>query len=126
MTTTAVEEAARRRDRNRDRRQLPQRQVDRGLRPDQTCSGLDWVIVAEIATDEALAPVEDFTRKLAISSAILVGVVSLISVIIAGSPCGRCAACGTAARRIAAGERACRSRPARATNWPTSRRRSTT
>ncbi len=66
--------------------------------------GLDWVIVAEIDADEALAPVADFTSKLAISSAILVGVVSLISVIIAGLAVRPLRRLRDAARRIAAGE----------------------
>jgi class 3 adenylate cyclase len=65
---------------------------------------LEWVIVAEIDADEALAPVADFTSKLAISSAILVGVVSLISVIISGLAVRPLRRLRDAARRIAAGE----------------------
>jgi len=64
----------------------------------------NWVIVAEIDADEALAPVADFTSKLAISSAILVGVVSLISVIISGLAVRPLRRLRDAARRIAAGE----------------------
>lgn len=63
-----------------------------------------WAIVAEIDAEEALAPVADFTRNLAISSAILVGVVSLISVIIAGIAVRPLYRLRDAARRIAAGE----------------------
>ena len=66
--------------------------------------GLNWAIVAEIDADEALAPVADFTSKLAISSAILVGVVSLISVIISGLAVRPLRRLRDAARRIAAGE----------------------
>ncbi len=63
-----------------------------------------WVIIAEIDADEALAPVQDFTSNLAISSAILVGVVSLISVIISGIAVRPLRRLRDAARRIAAGE----------------------
>lgn len=63
-----------------------------------------WVIVAEIDADEALAPVADFTSKLAISSAILVGVVSVISVIISSLAVRPLRRLRDAARRIAAGE----------------------
>lgn len=66
--------------------------------------GLQWAIVAEIDADEALAPVDDFTRRLAISSAIIVGIVSLISVIIAGLAVRPLRRLRDAARRIAAGE----------------------
>ena len=63
-----------------------------------------WAIVAEIDAGEALAPVDDFTSRLAISSAILVAVVSLISVIIAGLAVRPLRRLRDAARRIAAGE----------------------
>jgi Adenylate cyclase, family 3 (some proteins contain HAMP domain) len=66
--------------------------------------GLRWAIVAEIDAGEALAPVDDFTRNLAISSAILVGVVSIISVVIAGLAVRPLRRLRDAARRIAAGE----------------------
>lgn len=66
--------------------------------------GLNWAIIAEIDSDEALAPVEDFTTRLAISSAIIVGIVSLISVIIAGLAVRPLRRLRDAARRIAAGE----------------------
>jgi class 3 adenylate cyclase len=66
--------------------------------------GLQWAIVAEIGAGEALAPVDDFTRRLAISSAVIVGVVSLISVIIAGLAVRPLRRLRDAARRIAAGE----------------------
>lgn len=72
--------------------------------PIKPAEGLNWAIIAEIDADEALAPVADFTSKLAISSAILVGVVSLISVIIAGLAVRPLRRLRDAARRIAAGE----------------------
>lgn len=65
---------------------------------------LRWAIVAEIDASEALAPVDEFTQKLAISSAILVGVVSLVSVIISGLAVRPLRRLRDAARRIAAGE----------------------
>ena len=63
-----------------------------------------WAIIAEIDAAEALAPVNDFTRNLAISSAILVVVVSFISVLIAGLAVRPLRRLRDAARRIAAGE----------------------
>jgi class 3 adenylate cyclase len=60
--------------------------------------------VAEIDADEALAPVADFTSRLAISSAILVAIVSLVSVFIAGFAVRPLYRLRDAARRIAAGE----------------------
>jgi class 3 adenylate cyclase len=66
--------------------------------------GLQWAIVAEIDADEALAPVNEFTKRLAISSAIIVAIVSLISVIIAGLAVRPLRRLRDAARRIAAGE----------------------
>jgi len=65
---------------------------------------LRWVIVAEIDTDEALGPVNDFTTRLAISAAIIVAIVSIISVIIAGAAVRPLRRLRDAARRIAAGE----------------------
>jgi class 3 adenylate cyclase len=67
-------------------------------------AGLEWAIIAEIDASEALAPVNDFTSRLAISSAILVGIVSLISVFIAGFAVRPLYRLRDAARRIAAGE----------------------
>ncbi|CAN5578749.1 adenylate/guanylate cyclase domain-containing protein [soil metagenome] len=66
--------------------------------------GLQWGIVAEIDSSEALAPVEEFTKRLALSSAIIVGIVSIISVIIAGIAVRPLRRLRDAARRIAAGE----------------------
>lgn len=66
--------------------------------------GLDWVIVAEIDSAEAFAPVDDFTRNLVLSSAIIVLVVSLLSLIIAGIIVRPLRRLRDAARRIAAGE----------------------
>jgi class 3 adenylate cyclase len=67
-------------------------------------AGLKWAIVAEIDAREALAPVDDFTSRLAISSAILVAFVSLVSVFIAGFAVRPLYRLRDAARRIAAGE----------------------
>jgi class 3 adenylate cyclase len=67
-------------------------------------NGLDWVIVAEIDSAEAFGPVDDFTRNLVLSSAIIVLVVSLLSLIIAGIIVRPLRRLRDAARRIAAGE----------------------
>jgi class 3 adenylate cyclase len=72
--------------------------------PITPASGLRWAMVAEIDADEALAPVADFTSRLAISSAILVAFVSLVSVFIAGFAVRPLYRLRDAARRIAAGE----------------------
>lgn len=66
--------------------------------------GLDWVIVAEIDSAEAFAPVDDFTRNLVLSSAVMVLVVSLLSLIIAGVIVRPLRRLRDAARRIASGE----------------------
>jgi class 3 adenylate cyclase len=66
--------------------------------------GLDWVIVAEIDSAEAFAPVDEFARNLVLSSAIIVLVVSLLSLIIAGVIVRPLRRLRDAARRIAAGE----------------------
>jgi class 3 adenylate cyclase len=66
--------------------------------------GLDWVIVAEFDTAEAFAPVNEFTRNLVLSSALIVVVVSLISLLIAGFIVRPLRRLRDAARRIAAGE----------------------
>jgi class 3 adenylate cyclase len=66
--------------------------------------GLDWVVVAEIDSSEAFQPIDAFTRNLAISSAIIVLVVSLLSLVIAGFIVRPLRRLRDAARRIAAGE----------------------
>lgn len=66
--------------------------------------GLGWVIVAEIDSAEAFRPIDDFTRNLAISSAIIVLVVSLLSLVIAGFIVRPLRRLRDAARRIASGE----------------------
>ncbi|MBX3100365.1 MAG: HAMP domain-containing protein [Salinibacterium sp.] len=66
--------------------------------------GLDWVIVAELDSSEAFAPVDDFTRNLVLSSAIIVLLVSLLSLVIAGVIVRPLRRLRDAARRIAAGE----------------------
>ncbi len=65
---------------------------------------LDWVVVAELDSREAFAPVTEFTRNLIISSAVLALVVSVLSLLLARifvQPLRRLSA---AAKRIAAGE----------------------
>jgi class 3 adenylate cyclase len=69
-----------------------------------TIEGLEWVIVAEIDSAEAFQPIDDFTRNLAISSAIIVLVVSLLSLVIAGFIVRPLRRLRDAARRIASGE----------------------
>lgn len=67
-------------------------------------SGVDWVVVAEIDSAEAFAPVTEFTRNLVVSSAVLALIVSVLSLLLARifvSPLRRLA---HAAQRIAAGE----------------------
>ncbi|CAN5318317.1 adenylate/guanylate cyclase domain-containing protein [soil metagenome] len=66
--------------------------------------GLDWVVVAEINSAEAFAPVDVFTRNLVLSSAVIVLVVSLFSLLIAGIIVRPLRRLRDAARRIAAGE----------------------
>ncbi len=66
--------------------------------------GLDWVIVAEINSSEAFAPVDAFTRNLVLSTAVLVLVVSLLSLVIAGVIVRPLRRLRDGARRIAAGE----------------------
>ncbi len=66
--------------------------------------GLDWVIVAEIDSAEAFSPVDVFTRNLVLSSAAMVLVVSLLSLVIAGVIVRPLRRLRDAARRIAAGE----------------------
>ncbi|MDP3209423.1 MAG: adenylate/guanylate cyclase domain-containing protein, partial [Rhodoglobus sp.] len=66
--------------------------------------GLDWVIVAEIDSAEAFSPVDEFTRNLVLSSAAMVLVVSLLSLVIAGVIVRPLRRLRDAARRIAAGE----------------------
>lgn len=66
--------------------------------------GLDWVIVAELDSAEALAPVDEFTRNLVLSSAVIVLVVSVLSLVIAGAVVRPLRRLRDAARKIAAGE----------------------
>lgn len=67
-------------------------------------TGLDWVVVAEIDSSEAFAPVDVFTRNLVLSSAVIVLAVSLLSLVIAGIIVRPLRRLRDAARRIAAGE----------------------
>ncbi|MEP6479597.1 MAG: adenylate/guanylate cyclase domain-containing protein [Rhodoglobus sp.] len=66
--------------------------------------GLNWVIVAEIDSAEAFAPVDAFTRNLVLSSAVIVLVVSLLSLVMAGVIVRPLRRLRDAARRISAGE----------------------
>lgn len=66
--------------------------------------GLDWVIVAEIDSAEALAPVDKFTRNLFLSTAFIVLGVTLLSLIIAAVIVRPLRRLRDAARRIAGGE----------------------
>lgn len=66
--------------------------------------GLNWVIVAEIDRTEAFAPVDRFTRNLVLSSAVIVLIVTLLSLIIAAMIVRPLRRLRDAARRIAAGE----------------------
>jgi class 3 adenylate cyclase len=65
---------------------------------------LDWVIVAELETAEAFAPVDIFTRNLAVSSAVILVVVALLSILLAQIIVVPLRKLKVAARRIAAGE----------------------
>ena len=65
---------------------------------------LGWVIIAEVDADEAFAPVTAFTNNLIISSAIIVLVVSLLSLVIAQFLVRPLRRLRLAAERIAAGE----------------------
>lgn len=65
---------------------------------------LRWVIVAEVAQAEAFAPVDRFTSNLLISSAIIVLVVSVLSLLIARRVVRPLNRLRDAAHRIAAGD----------------------
>ncbi|MGE2729136.1 adenylate/guanylate cyclase domain-containing protein [Mycolicibacterium vaccae] len=67
--------------------------------------GLHWVIVAKIDTDEAFAPVSQFTRTLVLSTVLIIFAVCLSAMLLARlflRPVGRLQA---GARQISAGER---------------------
>lgn len=65
---------------------------------------VDWVVVAEIESTEAFAPVADFTRNLVISSAVLALFVSVLSLFMARLIVRPMRRLADAAQRIAAGE----------------------
>lgn len=65
---------------------------------------LDWVIVAEISTQEAFAPVREFTRNLVLSSTALLIFVALLSLVLAQIFVRPLRRLKVAAGRIAAGE----------------------
>lgn len=66
--------------------------------------GLDWVIVAQVDSAEAFAPVDEFTRNLVISSAVIVLIVCLLSLLLAGLIVRPLRRLRDAARKIAGGE----------------------
>jgi class 3 adenylate cyclase len=65
---------------------------------------LDWVIVAEIGTTEAFAPVREFTKNLVISTTALIIFVALLSLVLAQIIVRPLKRLKVAAGRIAAGE----------------------
>jgi class 3 adenylate cyclase len=65
---------------------------------------LDWVIVAQMDTSEAFAPVDEFTKNLVISSAVILFVVALLSIVLAQIIVRPLKRLKVAARSIAAGE----------------------
>ncbi|MCC6269943.1 MAG: HAMP domain-containing protein [Microbacteriaceae bacterium] len=65
---------------------------------------LDWVIVAEISTAEAFAPVREFTRNLVLSTTALIILVALLSLVLAQIIVRPLRRLKVAAGRIAAGE----------------------
>ena len=66
--------------------------------------GLNWVIVAQETSAEALVPVEDFTRNLILSTAGMIIFVCLLSLVLAQIFVRPLRRLKTAAQRIAAGE----------------------
>ena len=69
-----------------------------------TVDGLNWVIVAQETSAEALVPVEDFTRNLILSTAGMIIFVCLLSLVLAQVFVRPLRRLKTAAQRIAAGE----------------------
>jgi class 3 adenylate cyclase len=65
---------------------------------------LDWVIVAELNTSEAFAPVDVFTRNLAVSTVVILVLVALLSIVLAQVIVVPLRRLKAATRRIAAGE----------------------
>lgn len=65
--------------------------------------GLNWVLVAKIDTDEAFAPVNRFARNLALTTAAIVLVVSLLSVLLARLFSKPLRTLNDAARQVSAG-----------------------
>lgn len=66
--------------------------------------GLDWVIVAKIDRSEALAPVTTFARNIALSTAAIVLIVSLLSLLFSRILTRPIKRMSTAVRRVAAGD----------------------
>ena len=66
--------------------------------------GLDWVLVAKIDKSEALAPVDTFARNIALSTAAIVLVVSLLALLFSRILTRPIKSLGAAVRRVAGGE----------------------
>ncbi len=66
--------------------------------------GLNWVLVAKIDSDEAFAPVNTFARNLALTTAGIVLVVSLLSVLLARAFARPLRVLNDAARKVSAGD----------------------
>ena len=66
--------------------------------------GLSWSIIAKIDTDEAFAPVSAFTRKLVLSTAVIIFVVSLAAMLLARLFVRPIRRLETGAQRISAGD----------------------
>jgi class 3 adenylate cyclase len=66
--------------------------------------GLEWVLVAKIDKSEALAPVTTFARNIALSTAAIVLVVSLLALLFSRILTGPIKSLATAVRRVAGGE----------------------
>ncbi len=66
--------------------------------------GLDWVIVAQETEQEAMVPVEDFTRNLILSTAAMIIFVCVLSLVLAQVFVRPLRRLKTAAQRIAAGD----------------------
>lgn len=78
--------------------------------------GLHWVIVAKIDTDEAFAPVSQFTRTLVLSTVLIIFAVCLAAMLLARLSCARYDGCRPAPSRSAPATTRSTSRYGRATN----------
>ncbi|WP_172398827.1 adenylate/guanylate cyclase domain-containing protein [Gordonia sp. i37] len=66
-------------------------------------AGLNWALVATINTDEALAPVDDFARNVALATAAIVVIVCLLSLLLARVFTRPLRTLNAAAREVSAG-----------------------